>query len=78
VNVLIIAKTRQEFEACKATYDRAWDRKNSYHWIRTMEQMRGFQMPVQIRFVGDWHDLEDAPTLEEYAEWLTSPESHGR
>lgn len=67
MNVLIIAKTRAEFDAVRATYNSPYDKQNVYHHITTKEQMQSFRMPVRIRFVGNWWKLPDAPTLEFYA-----------
>lgn len=67
MDVLIIAKTKQEFDATVAGYNSPYDKKNRYHHITTQEQMRGYKMPVQIRFIGSWWELPDAPTLEFYA-----------
>ena len=71
MDVLIIAPTKAEFEAVVATYDKAWHKENRYHHITKREDMRGSHMPVQIRFVGNWWELPEAPTLEFYAEHIT-------
>lgn len=71
MHVLIVAKTRQEYETTVRSYDRAFDAHNEYHWITSKEQIRGYQMPVQIRFIGTWAELPDAPTLEAFAQIIT-------
>ena len=72
MDVLIIAKTKSEFDATVATYNREYDKRNRYHHITTKEQMQGYRMPVQIRFVGNYWELPDAPTLEYYAQHIVS------
>jgi hypothetical protein len=70
MDVLIICKTKDEFDQTVASYNRPFDQKNNYHHITTQEQMQGYHMPVQIRFVGNWWELDDAPTLEFYAQHI--------
>lgn len=79
MDVLIIAKTKAEYDACVATYNRPYDRQNKYHHITTEEQMRGYRMPVQIRFIGNWWELPQAPTLEFYASHIIgAPVDHSQ
>jgi hypothetical protein len=70
MDVLIITPTKEEFESTVATYNGHWTKDNKYHHIRTKEEMAGYQMPVQIRFVGRWWELPDAPTLEFYSQHI--------
>jgi hypothetical protein len=72
MHVLIITPTDAEFQATVAGYHIQWDRENEYHHVTTKEQMQGYRMPVQIRFVGNWWEMPDAPTLEFYAQHIIS------
>lgn len=70
MNVLIIAPTRQEFDETVASYDERLRKTHEFIHITKREDMLGYAMPVQIRFVGRWWELPEAPSLEWYAEHI--------
>lgn len=74
MNVLIVAKTESEFRETVKSYDPILRQRNRFHHITTQEQMHGFRMPVQIRFVGQWQDLPEAPSVEKYAQHIVGAE----
>ena len=76
MHVLIIAPNRNEFDSCVATYDPTFRAKNQFHHVTRPEQMRGYTMPLQVRFVGDYRSLPDVPELEALAKILTEKETH--
>lgn len=70
MQVLIIAPTKREFDetiAAESDYNR---RHNEYKHVTAKDQMYGYRPPVAIRFIGNWWELDDAPTLEFYAQHI--------
>lgn len=71
MEILIVAKTEQDFDDCRATYSPESQSANTFHHVTKREDLFGHKMPLQIRFYENWYELPEAEGISWTADIIT-------